>query len=276
MEAFSDFINGIKTSFGTAFGSFAVDRIFPALIVWIILYVIIKIIMRIVKKAIEQGRLDKNLHGFIRASIEITLYIIATIIIVGVLGIPITSLVAVLSVVGLAVSLAVQNSLVNLVGGVTILVTKPFKVDDYIETNDIGGTVLEIGMFYTILATPDKKNIFVPNGKITEGKVVNFSSEKKRKVVFKFNASYDDDINKVKAALLEVADGDKRILTTPEPFANVFSYQDSSIEYIFTVWAKNADYWDVYYYVMEAVKHSFDKNGITMTYNHLNVHVVEK
>ena len=265
----------LKTSLGVNLGNFAFSNILPALIVLVVGWIAIKVVLKIVDNAIERLQIEKSLHKFIRSAVKIVLYLLLLIIVLGVCGIPITSLVAALSVVGLAVSLAVQGSLSNLAGGITILLTKPFKVDDFIETADGSGTVKEIGLFYTTLVTPDKKDIFIPNGNIVSSKIMNYSKEPNRKVVFKFSASYDADIDKVKKAILKAFESDKRVLTDPAPFANVNAYLDSSIEYIGAVWVKNADYWDVYWYLMEEVKREFDRNKIEMTYNHLNVHMIQ-
>lgn len=266
----------LKTSLGVNLGNFAFSNILPALIVLVVGWIAIKVILKIVDNAIERLQVEKSLHTFIKSTVKIVLYLLLLIIVLGVFGIPITSLVAALSVVGLAVSLAVQGSLSNLAGGITILLTKPFQVDDFIETADGSGTVTDIGLFYTKLVTPDKKDIFIPNGNIVGSKIMNYSKEANRKVSFKFSASYDADIDEVKKAMLKAFESDKRVLKDPAPFANVNAYLDSSIEYIGWVWVKNSDYWDVYWNLMEEVKREFDRNNIEMTYNHLNVHMIKE
>jgi small conductance mechanosensitive channel len=122
----------------------------------------------------------------------------------------------------------------------------------------------------------DKKLVFIPNGKISDTVVTNYNAERQRKLVLKFTASYDDDIKKVKKALKEAVDSDERILEDPAPLINVSNYLESSIEYIVAVWVKSSDYWDVNWYLLEEVKHSFDRNNVTMTYNHINVHMVNE
>jgi len=276
MDAVVDVFSELKTSLGASLGGFAFANILPAVIVFLVGWIAIKIILKLVSNAIDRLNVEKSLHNFIKSTVKIVLYLLLVIIVLGVCGIPITSLVAALSVVGLAVSLAVQGSLSNLAGGITILLTKPFKLDDFIETADGSGTVTNIGLFYTTLVTPDKKDIFIPNGNIVSSKIMNYSKEPNRKVVFKFSASYDADIDKVKKAMLKAFESDKRVLKDPAPFANVNAYLDSAIEYIGAVWVKNADYWDVYWYLMEEVKREFDKNKIEMTYNHLNVHMIKE
>ncbi len=272
IETFSE----VKTSILTQLGLTAVSNVVPAIIFFLIALIAIKIIMGIVSNGIKRIEGEKTLHTFITSAIKILLYAITLIIVLGILGIPITSLVAVLSVVGLALSLAVQGSLSNLAGGITILATKPFKVDDFVEVGGVSGTVVDIGLFYTKLCTSDKKDIFIPNGSISSSTIINYSSEPNRKLVLKFTASYDAPIATVKEALMEVVKADKRILSDPAPFINVSAYLDSSIEYMMAIWVKNSEYWDVNWAVIENVKHSFDKHGVEMSYSHVNVHMLDK
>lgn len=264
----------LGTSLGITTSNVIVSNLVPALIILLISLIVVKIIMKIVNKGITKLNVEKSLHTFIKSTIKFVLYFVTLVIVLGMLGIPITSLIAVLSVAGLAVSLAVQNSLSNLAGGVSILSTKPFKVGDFVEASGVSGTVKDIGLFYTTLQTSDKKGVYIPNGKISADIVVNYNAATERKLVLKFTASYDDDIEKVKKALKAAVDSDKRILKEPAPLINVSAYLDSSIEYIVAVWVKTSDYWDVNWYLLEEVKRSFDKNGVTMSYNHLNVHMI--
>lgn len=273
MDMILEAFNELGTSLGIKTTQVAISNFIPALIVLIVSLIVIKIIMKGVSRAIEKTKVEKSLHTFIKSTIKFILYFLVLIIILGMLGIPVTTLIAALSVAGLAVSLAVQNSLANLAGGVSILATKPFKVGDYIEACGIGGTVKEIGLFYTSLNTSDKKLVFVPNGKISDDTVINYNGEKERKLDLRFNASYSNDIEKVKKALKEAVDSDKRILKKPEPLINVSAYRDSSIEYIVAVWVESSEYWNVNWYLLEEVKRSFDRNGVTMSYNHINVHM---
>lgn len=266
----------IKESILTQLGLTTISNVMPALIFFLIALIAIKIIMGIISKGIKRIEIEKTLHTFIISTIKVLLYAITLIIVLGILGIPITSLVAVLSVVGLALSLAVQGSLSNLAGGITILATKPFKLGDFIESEGVSGTVTDIGLFYTKLCTSDKKDIFVPNGTISNSTITNYSSEPNRKLVLKFRASYDNDVKNVKSALMEVVNADKRILREPAPFVNVSAYLESSIEYMVAIWVKNSEYWDVNWAVIENVKETFDRNGIKMGYNHVDVHMLDK
>lgn len=276
MEAIVSVFSEVKTSVMEQLGISTLSNFVPALIFLLIALIATKIILRVVRKMISNFEIEKSLHTFIMSIAKFLLYAVTLIIVLGILGIPITSLVAVLSILGLAFSLAVQGSLSNLAGGVTILATKPFKVGDFTEIGDVSGTVVEIGLFYTKLCTSDKKDIFIPNANVSGSTIINYSSEPNRKLVLKFTASYDDSIESVKAALNEVVNGDSRILKDPAPFINVSAYLDSSIEYMVAVWVKNEDYWPVNWAIIEDVKRSFDKNGVTMSYNHINVHMMDK
>ena len=162
----------------------------------------------------------------------------------------------------------------NLFSGFTILTTKPFEEGDYVEINGEGGSIKEVGFFYTKIATVDNKIVNVPNSQVTGAKVVNFSTEELRRVDLTFEASYNDATETVKKAIMDVMESDERILKDPAPFTGLLNYKDSSIQYVARAWVKSEDYWGVYFYVNEKVREVFDERGIEMTYQHLNVHMV--
>jgi len=238
--------------------------------------VVMKVLMALLNRTIARLKVEKSLHTFIKSAIRIVLWFLTIVIVLGYVGIPVTSLVAVLSVVGVAVSLAIQGTLSNLAGGIMILVSKPFKVGDFIEAGDISGTVADIDLVYTKVITPDNKTIFVPNGEVSGAKIINYNSQEERRVDLKFSVSYDAPAEQVKAAIEKVIGEHPKTLFTPEPLVRVNAYNDSSIEYVVRVWCATADYWDVYFDLTEQVKAAFDENGIEMTYNHVNVHILEK
>ena len=220
--------------------------------------------------------LERSLHTFIHAALRVILWMITLCIVLDYVGVPMTSLVAVLSVIGLAVSLAIQGTLSNLAGGIQVLLSKPFKAGDYVEAGGISGTVMEVGLAYTKLCTVDNKVISVPNGQISGEKIINYSTEERRRVDLTFNASYDSPLQQVTGVLRAVVAAHPMALAEPEPFVRVNAYRDSSIEYVVRVWCATGDYWTLYYDLLEQVKEAFDQNGIEMTYNHLNVHLVER
>lgn len=237
--------------------------------------VVMKVLLRLLDRTFRRLEVEKSLHTFVRAALRVFLWIITICLVLGYIGIPMTSLIAVLSVLGLAITLAVQGSLSNLAGGIQVLVSKPFKADDYIEVGSVGGTVAEVGLVYTKLRTIDNKIISIPNGQISGEKIVNYSTEEKRRMDLTFNTSYDDAPERVTACIRDVIGAHPKAFFTPEPFVRVSAYQASSVEYTVRVWCATEDYWALYFDLLEQVKAAFDRAGIEMTYNHLNVHMVD-
>ena len=237
--------------------------------------VVMKVLLRLLDRTFRRLEVEKSLHTFVRAALRVFLWIITICLVLGYIGIPMTSLIAVLSVLGLAITLAVQGSLSNLAGGIQVLVSKPFKADDYIEVGSVGGTVAEVGLVYTKLRTIDNKIISIPNGQISGEKIVNYSTEEKHRVDLTFNTSYDDAPERVTACIRDVIGAHPKAFFTPEPFVRVSAYQASSVEYTVRVWCATEDYWALYFDLLEQVKAAFDRAGIEMTYNHLNVHMVD-
>ena len=262
---------------GFALGSLALDRIFPALLTFIICLIAMKLISTLAVKLLSKSsRLDEALRGFIRSAIKIVLWLLTAIIVADTLGIPTTSLVALFSVAGLALSLSVQNIMANLFSGITLLMTRPFAVGDFVDVAGQSGSIKSIGLFYTVIATGDNKVISIPNSTITGSTVVNYNTEALRRVDMIFSASYDDSTEKVKAAIMDAVFEDSRILTEPEPFVGLKEYKASSIDYLLRIWCKSEDYWGIYFALNENVRESFKRNGVTMTYEHINVHMVNE
>lgn len=248
-------------------------RILATIVVGLIL---IKIVMGIVDRSMTKSNTNNALGKYLRSVIKVVLWILLALSVAGSIGIDVTSLIALFSVAGLAVSLALQNTLSNLAGGVMLLVTKPFEVGDFVETNGVSGTVEAIGLAYSKLATVDNKEIFIPNSEISSAKIINYTRLGTRRVDLTFTASYDAPTQTVKKAINEVLSQFPQIMQQPAPVIYLSNYGASSIEYVVRVWTAGSDYWDVYFGVMEGVRESFARNGVEMTYDHLNVHVVEK
>lgn len=254
--------------------------VMPAILLAIVLAVVCIIIARqllkLVGKMLEHSKIDKSLHAFIKSVAKVFLYFLVVLIVADSLGIDVTSLIAVLSVVGLAVSLAVQGSLSNVAGGLVILTTKPFEVGDFIECGANSGVVKEIGLMSTKIMTGDNKKIIIPNSDISGARIVNYSSEGKRRVDLVFAASYDAPIETVKEALAEAIKNTANILESEDAFIRLSAYKDSSIEYTVRVWCDNKDYWQVYFDLLEEGKKSFDRHSVEMSYPHMNVHMLDK
>ena len=233
---------------------------------------VIRIIRRLLKSSLEKTRLEKAAHSLITSLANATMYVLLGLTVASSLGIDVTSIVALASVLTLAFSLALQNMVSNIIGGFTILYTQPFHSGDYVEIAGQGGTVKEINMTYTMLATPDNKLISIPNSAVVAAQIVNFSAAQTRRVEVVVSASYEAPTQKVIDALV-LAGTVERVLPDPGPMAVVTAYGDSAISYSLRLWVNTPDYWDVYFQVNQRVKDIFDQQGIEMTYPHLNVHI---
>lgn len=232
----------------------------------------IRIVGRILKVSLEKTKLEKAAHSLITSLANVAMYVLLGLIVASSLGIDVTSIVALASVLTLALSLALQNMVSNIIGGFTILYTHPFRSGDYVEIAGQGGTVKEINMTYTMLATPDNKLISIPNSAVVAAQIVNYSASETRRVEVVVSASYTMPTQKVIDALVLAGTVDN-VLLDPAPVAVVSAYEESAIRYSLRLWVKNADYWDVYFQVNQRVKNIFDEQGIAMTYPHLNVHL---
>ncbi|MEE0097487.1 MAG: mechanosensitive ion channel family protein [Oscillospiraceae bacterium] len=256
--------------------SLSIGSIVKIVLLIVVLVVLVKLLCRVFDKFLERSRIDRSLYGFLRAGCRILLYFIAVTIVASSLNIDVTSLIALLSVAGLALSLALQGALSNLAGGIVILTTKPLHAGDYVAIGDSEGFVEEIGMTYTKLMTFDRRTIFIPNSTVTSSNIVNFTMDGKRRVEIDLTASYNCDVDQVKDTLRQAVDTVGGFYTDPPYFIHVTGYGDSAIAYTVRVYCKSEDYWNQYYGLMEEIKRTFDRNGIIMTYPHLNVHMVEK
>ena len=235
---------------------------------------LIRFVMKLLTKLLENSKLDKAAHGLIITLAKTVLYILLGLMLASGLGIDVTGIVALASVATLALSLALQNMLANVIGGFTLLYTRPFQSGDYVEIASQSGTVTEVGIAYTKLTTPDNKLVSIPNSAVIAAEIVNYSVTGTRRIGFTFSVSYDADPDTVVQALLSTVKDD-RVLLDPAPFAALDSYGDSAINYTIRVWTKTEDYWGVYYDVNRRVQLAFKEKGIEMTYPHLNVHIAK-
>lgn len=233
---------------------------------------LIRIINRTLKKILENSKLEKAAHSLIRTLVKTVLYVLLALVLASSLGIDVTGIVALASVASLAISLALQNMLANVIGGFTLLYTHPFSSGDYVEIAGQSGTVKEVGIAYTRLTTPDNKIVFIPNNAVVSAEIVNYTVTGTRRVEVKISASYNTDPDAVVSALLEAAQ-DNRVLADPAPFAALTSYDESSIGYTLRVWTKTDDFWDVYHKINRQIIDIFRQKGLEMTYPHLNVHL---
>ena len=258
-------------------GTMPLSTLFGALITFLICLVVISIILKIVSRALNGAKkMGRTMKNFLLSAVKIALWVIAVIIIAGELGIPTASLVALLSVAGLALSLSVQGLLGNLFSGLTLLMTHPFAEGNFVEVAGKTGVVRSIGLLYTTINTLDNVVISIPNSDVVGSAINNYSADPLRRVDMLFCAAYSEPTEKVKSAIMEVIQADSRILEDPAPFVALNEYKDSVVEYVVRVWVKNADYWDVHFSLNEKVRESFARNGVAMSYAHVNVHLVEK
>ena len=252
--------------------SFFTNRTLPALIVLVIGILAIVIIMRVLNAALAKSKLEKAAHTLIKSVVRVVLYILLGLIVASKLGLDVTGIVALASVLTLAVSLALQTALSNLIGGFTLLYTQPFHSGDFVEIAGKSGTIQEIGLTYTKLATPDNKIVSIPNSSVVATDIINYSVTGTRRVQVIVNASYDAPVENVLEALCE-AGNVPTALQDPAPSAAVLNYKDSTIEYTLFIWCKSEDYWTTLFEANKAVKAVFSARGVAMSYPHLNVHL---
>ena len=234
---------------------------------------IIRVILKLVDKSISKTRLEKAAVSLIRSALKVVLYLLLLLMIASRLGIDVTGVVALASVASLALSLALQDALANVIGGFTLLSNRPFRSGDFVEIAGQAGTVQTIDITYTKLTTGDNKTISIPNSAVVASQIVNYSTSGIRRVDINITASYDSPIPTVKAALLEAAKVDTVLNDPAAPFTGVMSYGDSAINYILRVWTTYDQYWNTFFTITENIKQEFDKAGVVMTYPHLNVHL---
>ena len=268
MEKFGDMI----LDWFANLGSFALKNILPATLIAVIGIVIILLTDKLVSKLLEKSKLEKAGHNLIKTLIKVFLILLLGLIVASKLGLDVTGVVALASVLTLAISLSVQNLLTNVIGGFTLLSTKPFKSGDYVEIAGQQGTVQEISMSYTKLATGDNKIVSIPNSAVVSAQIINFTEAGTRRVDVTVSAAYTEPTEKVLAALQEAGQV-KGVLTDPAPFAAVVNYGQHAIDYTLRVWCRSEDYWNVQFAVNQNIKTVFDNQNVTMTYPHLHVHL---
>lgn len=244
----------------------ASTKLVAAIVAAILVVIVGKVLMKMVNRTLEKLHMDHTLQKFLNAAAKVVIYFIAIMIVASALGFEMSSLVALASVVSAAFALAASGVLSNLFGGILLLLTKPFGVDDYVSIGGEEGTVAELGLVSTKINTVDNKRITIPNSNIAAATIVNYSAEGKRRVDLVFSVGYDNDMERVKTAIFATAKNHDKVVDKDNIFVRVSAYNDCTISYTMRVWCKTADYWDVYFDLMELVKKTFDQVGITMVY----------
>lgn len=242
----------------------------------LIIFIGLKLIKKVVKqftKFLEKKSVDLTLTKFLHALVEISLKIVLFLLILGYWDVELTGFAALVASSGVAIGLALQGSLSNFAGGFIILLLRPFKVGDYIETGSYQGSVEEIGIFYTKLTTIDNKLILIPNGTLSNGSLINYSAKEQRRVDLIFNVSYDNDIVHVKKVLSDVVTKQNLALPNPNNFVGLVAHGASSVDFAVRVWCNSEDYWSLYSSLLEDVKLTFDKENISIPYPQMDIHV---
>ena len=247
--------------------------VLKAVIILVICLIIKNVLQKILNRGLEKSKIEKSFHTFIRSAVNIVLWFVIAMIVCQSLGVNLTVLVALVSIVGLALSLSVQDSLANLAGGITILATRPFKVGDFIEIGGTTGTVLEIGMVHTKLQTLDNRRVILPNSTVIGAEVQNYSAEPLRRVDISVSAPFGASIQKVNEVIEGVMNAHQLVLKDPAPFVRAEKFGEKGMDYTVRAWCKNADYWTVYFDLTQQIKEAFDQEGIAVPCGKMDVQV---
>lgn len=253
-----------------------IPTIILAIVVLILGLIICKLVLKVLSKGLDRTRLDLTVNNFVKQCCKIVLYVLLVTIVLSVLGIPATSIITVIGTAGVAIGLALQNSLSNVAGGIMLLINKPFKIGDYIMVSGVSGTVKQITILYTRLDSDSNQAIFIPNGQVSGAVVTNNNTNGTRRVDLKFSISYEDDYQKAREIILQVLSRNEKILTDPAPTVRMIEHAASSINIAVRPWCKAADYWEVYFSVTEEIRAAFIAGGISIPFDQLDVHVVKE
>jgi len=244
-----------------------------AIVALIVGLYVVGIMVKVIGKVLDQSNTDPSLTSFIRSLVSILLKVMVYITAIGMLGVEMTSFIAILGAAGLAVGMALSGTLQNFAGGVMILLFKPYKVGDVIEAQGYVGSVKEIQIFTSILTTPDNKTVLIPNGPLATGSLINFSTQDTRRVDWTIGIAYGDDLDKAYEVIKGFIGEDDRILKDPEPFMALSALADSSVNIVVRVWVNSPDYWGVFFDLNEKVYRSFDKEGLGIPFPQMDVHL---
>ena len=256
--------------------SWSMNTGLKVVIALILMFISFKLINWLSKKIVKGGEkknADKTVLKVLSYALKLILKCVVVVCLIGYVGIDTSGITALIASFGVCIGLAVNGALSNLAGGVLILVTRPFRVDDFIEAQGISGTVADIHITNTKIITPDNKVIYVPNGSLANGNIINYSEKDTRRVDLEFSIAYTADSNKAKEIISNILESHELVLKDPAPFVRMSEHAASSIQIKARAWTKNSDYWTVFFDVTEAVKSEFDKNAIEIPFNQLDVHI---
>lgn len=256
-------------------GSLTLSKILSAVVTLLVCLLAVRLLMKVTKKLLSTTRLDARIQRYLLTGIKLVLYVITIVIVAESLDINTTSLVALLSVGSLGITLAAEDILGNVAGGLVIISSHPFAIGDFVEANGVSGTVEEISLNHTKLVTPDGLLVMLPNKELASAKMTNYTVRGRRRVTQKVTASYDAPTDTVKEACRKALTMTDHVLDDPAPAVHLTNYGESAIEYTVYCWAAADAYWDVYFALGEHLRTAFAEYGVEMTYNHLNVHIVD-
>lgn len=244
-----------------------------AVVILVLGLIISKVVLKLISKGLDRSKLDLTVNNFVKQCCKIVLYVVLVTIVLSALGIPATSIVTVIGTAGVAIGLALKDSLSNVAGGILLMINKPFKIGDYIAVSGVSGTVRSITILYTRLDSDSNQAIFIPNGQVSGATVTNFNGNDTRRVDMKFSISYEDDYETARKVILSVLSSNERILTSPAPVVRMLEHGASAIVIAVRPWCKCADYWEVYFSVTEQIREAFIKSGISIPFDQLDVTV---
>lgn len=270
---------GVETLWNTALPGVAtvtVGRLVSAVITLLVCLIVIRIAMKLLSRIVRRSKLDERVQKYLLMGLKMVLYVVTVIIVADALNINSSSLVALLSVASLGVTLAAEDILGNVAGGLVLLSSHPFAIGDFIETDGVSGTVEEITLNHTKLVTPEGLTVLVPNKALSAGKLTNYTALGRRRICRKVTASYDAPTETVKAACFLALEWTDDKLDDPAPAVYLTEYQSSAIEYSVYCWALPENYWNVYLNLGENLRSAFEEKDVEMTYNHLNVHIMDE
>ena len=253
-------------------GVSAGGRIIGAILIFVIGRVLISFIKKLLARVLESRKIDLGVQTFVKSMTNILLTILLAVAVVGKLGVDTTSFAALLASAGVAVGMALSGNLSNFAGGLIVLLLRPYKVGDWIESQGVSGAVRSIQIFHTVLTTADNKVIYIPNGALSSGTVINYSREETRRVDWTVGVEYGENMEKVEEVVQKILAADSRILKDPAPFIALGALDASSVNVIIRVWVKNADYWGVFFDTQKKIYATFNQEGIGFPFPQLTIH----
>ena len=248
-------------------------KILACLLILVIGNLLIKLLLKFFPNGKKFDKMDRTVRVFLHHLIKIALNILLVVSIVAIIGVPMASVITVIASAGAAIALALQGSLSNLAGGFMLLLFRPFRIDDFIETQGVSGAVIDVGFFYTTIRTGDNKHIMLPNGGLTNSTVINYSREENRRVDIDFSIAYESDCDKAITIINDVITSHELVLKDPAHFVRMTEMTDSAVKITARAWCKNSDYWTVKFDIGDKVKASFAQNGISIPYPQMDVHI---